>query len=353
MSWLYQLIKPVLFKVDAEQAHGLAVAVLKLGLMPKHKLINDPRLKQSVLGMDFYHPIGLAAGFDKNADVYDAMLSQGFAFTEIGSVTPKAQPGNDKPRLFRLARDQAVINRMGFNNAGMDVVAGNLAPRLHNREGIVGVNLGKNKTTENAVDDYVLGINRLANFADYMVINVSSPNTPGLRDLQGRDQLLKLLAAVKSALTNVPAGKKIPLLLKVAPDLTDQDKQDIADVAMECAIDGLIVSNTTVTRPKGMMDEQSHETGGLSGRPLMTLSTDVLKDFYKRTNGKLLLIGVGGVSSAEDAYQKIRSGATLVQLYSAMVYQGPSIAGDIARGLSDLLAADGFENVADAVGVDV
>jgi len=353
MNCLYRLIKPLLFKLDAERAHGLAVCALKSGWVPERKRIIDPRLKQSVLGLNFDHPIGLAAGFDKNAEIYNALLGQGFGFVEIGSVTPKPQPGNDKPRLFRLALDQAVINRMGFNNAGMDVVAENLVSRMGHRSGIVGVNLGKNKTTVNAIDDYVLGINRLAPFADYAVINVSSPNTPGLRELQGRDALFDLLTAVKSALTAVEMDKKIPLLLKVAPDLMDDDKQDIVDVALECAIEGLIISNTTIARPENLLDRQSQEIGGLSGRPLMAPSTAVLKDFYKLSNGKLLLIGVGGVSSAEDAYQKIRSGATLVQLYSAMVYQGPSIAGDIARGLADLLAADGFKNVSDAVGVDV
>jgi len=353
MPSVYRILKPALFRLDAECAHNLAVRALKSGFVPGRKPVIDPRLQQSLWGMDFDHPIGLAAGFDKNADVYNAMLEQGFAFVEVGSVTPKPQPGNDKPRLFRLVQDRAVINRMGFNNAGMDVVTQNLSDRARARKGIVGVNLGKNKTTERAADDYVLGIHALAKYADYLVINVSSPNTPGLRDLQGRDQLYELLMAVKAALLQAGCDKKSPLLLKVAPDLTADDKRDIADVAMETGVDGLIVSNTTTARPGNLQSIHKNESGGLSGHPLLAPSTDVLKDFYKLTGGKMVLIGVGGVSSAGDAYAKIRNGASLVQLYSAMVYHGPGIAVDIARGLSRLLAADGFDHVSDAVGVDV
>jgi len=303
--------------------------------------------------MDFSNPVGLAAGFDKNAEVPDAMLAQGFGFVEVGSVTPQPQAGNPKPRLFRLDTDLAVINRMGFNNDGMEAVRARLQKRRNNSEGWIGINLGKNKTTEQALDDYVLGIKALAGLADYVVVNVSSPNTPGLRALQGREPLTHLLAGVRQALTALALDRVPPLLLKVAPDLTDEDKADIANVVMRLRIDGIIATNTTIERPDFLTHSSKAEAGGLSGKPLMDPSTVVLADLYRLTAGKVTLVGVGGISSGADAYRKIRAGASLVQLYSALVYQGPGLINEINTELAACLRRDGFANVSDAVGVDV
>jgi dihydroorotate dehydrogenase len=349
MPDLYKFIGPVLRLLDPELAHGIAIQVLKSGFVPSPATFEDPVLAASLWGMEFSNPIGLAAGFDKNAEVPDAMCRQGFGFVEIGSVTPRPQIGNPKPRLFRLARDNAVINRMGFNNDGMDVVADRLAK---GHSGILGVNLGKNKDTQEARDDYVLGTERLARYADYIVVNVSSPNTPGLRLLQGTEQLKGLLSGVMEALQKSIPEKRPPLLVKIAPDLADEDLIDIADVARETGIDGLIATNTTIQRPPSLTDAQSSEMGGLSGAPLMIMSTSVLARMYELTEGKLPLIGVGGVSSGADAYAKIRAGASLVQLYSALVYQGPALVHRIKKELVSHLKHDGFSTVSDAVGAD-
>jgi dihydroorotate dehydrogenase len=349
MADLYKLAGPVLRLLDPEAAHGVAICVLKAGLAPVGAKFEDPILSVKLWDLEFANPIGLAAGFDKNAEVPDAMCEQGFGFVEIGSVTPRPQIGNPKPRLFRLTRDRAVINRMGFNNDGMDVVAERLAK---GHSGILGVNLGKNKDTENALDDYVLGAEKLASYADYIVVNVSSPNTPGLRLLQGGDQLKSLLAGVREVLNKSDSGKRPPLLVKIAPDLADEDLAEIATVSLEVGIDGLIATNTTIQRPASLTDAHSSEGGGLSGQPLMNLSTSVLSQMYQLTEGKLPLIGVGGVSSGADAYEKIRAGASLVQLYSALVYQGPGLVNRIKRELLACLKKDGFASITDAVGAD-
>jgi dihydroorotate dehydrogenase len=349
MADLYKLAGPFLRILGPETAHGVAISALKSGLAPVGTKFEDPILSLKLWDLEFANPIGLAAGFDKNAEVPDAMCGQGFGFVEIGSVTPRPQGGNPKPRLFRLARDRAVINRMGFNNDGMDVVAERLAK---GHTGILGVNLGKNKATEKALDDYVLGAKKLAPYADYMVVNVSSPNTPGLRLLQGGDQLKVLLVGVMEVLNKSASGKHPPLLVKIAPDLADEDLSDIAEVALDVGIDGLIATNTTIERPAGLTDSHSSESGGLSGEPLMNLSTSVLSRLYQLTEGKVPLIGVGGVSSGANAYEKIRAGASLVQLYSALVYHGPGLVNRIKRELADSLKADGFASIADAVGAD-
>ncbi|MDA0306393.1 MAG: quinone-dependent dihydroorotate dehydrogenase [Proteobacteria bacterium] len=351
MSVLYNLIGPLLRRIDPETAHGLAISALKRGLVARPAPVDDARLKQTLWGLDFTNPIGLAAGFDKDAEVTDAMAGQGFGFVEVGSVTPRPQPGNPRPRLFRLPADGAVINRLGFNSAGHAQALENLL-KAGPCNVPVGVNLGKNKDTsaEDAAGDYVDGVRAFQSVADYLVLNVSSPNTPGLRALQGREALRELLLAVQGVLE----GPSRPaLLLKVAPDLTGKDKEDIAAVALEIGIDGLIISNTTIARPEVLKSPHRKETGGLSGRPLFEPSTRVLEDFYRLTEGGLPLIGVGGVSSGAEAYVKIRTGASLVQLYTAMIYRGPGIAAKINRDLSALLQRDGFANVADAVGVDV
>jgi dihydroorotate dehydrogenase len=347
----FKLAGPVIRSLDPEQAHGLTVRALACGLVPRQPRLSIPNLETTLWGLRFPNPVGLAAGFDKNAEVPDAMLAQGFGFVEIGSVTPRPQPGNPKPRMFRLPEDRAIVNRMGFNNEGLDAVARRLETRP--RIGIVGANLGKNKDTEDAASDYEKGAARLAPLSDYLVINVSSPNTPGLRSLQGRDQLEGLVGRTRDALDKaVTSGKRPPLLLKIAPDLNDEDLSDIAAVALAGALDGLIVSNTTIARPASLRSTFAAETGGLSGAPLFEPSTAVLKRMYALTQGKLPLVGVGGIASAEQAYAKIKAGASLVQLYSAMIYEGPGLVTRINRGLADLLRRDGFATLADAVGAD-
>lgn len=348
----YSLAMPLIRPLQPETAHNLALKALKYRLVSGTPY-DDPVLETEVWGRTFRNPVGLAAGFDKDADVPMQALALGFGFVEIGSVTPRPQPGNPKPRLFRLDEDFAVINRMGFNSKGADNAADNLAKLPASRSlGTIGVNLGKNKDTGDAAADYVIGIEKLARFADYIVINVSSPNTPGLRALQDRGELESLVEKVRAALDRTIPQNRPPLLVKVAPDLTDDDIGDIAAVAMTDAVDGLIATNTTITRPMSLKNPQKSETGGLSGKPLAPISTKVIADFFKATGGTVPLIGVGGIASGAEAYEKIRAGASLVQLYSGMVFEGPSLPGRVCRALAGLLKRDGFEHVSDAVGAD-
>jgi dihydroorotate dehydrogenase len=348
MTAFLDLAARLLRLLPAEMAHRLTVHAL--AATPPGWIAGaweeDHILATRVFGLDFPNPIGLAAGFDKNAEAFRHMSALGFGFAEIGSVTPRAQRGNPRPRLFRLAEDQALINRLGFNNDGLAAVQARLRGRDLERHGILGANLGRNKDSTDAPADYVAGVRALAPLVDYLVVNVSSPNTPGLRALQGRDALATLLAAVRAA----RAGPRPPLLLKIAPDLAEADKADIAEAALAGGIDGLIVSNTTIARPAGLASPAAAEAGGLSGRPLFVPSTAVLADMYRLTGGKLPLIGVGGIASAEDAYAKIRAGASLLQLYTALVYQGPGLVARIKRGLAARLRADGFASLAEAVG---
>ena len=351
MAGLYRLIGPALRRLPREAAHELTLRALELGagrfLGAAAALEPDPPvLAQRLWGLDFANPVGLAAGYDKDARVPDAMLQLGFSFVEVGTVTPRPQPGNPKPRLFRLEQDQAIINRMGFNSGGLDSVCERLSRRI--RSGIVGVNLGKNRDTDDAAGDYIQGIFRAARLADYLVVNVSSPNTPGLRELQHRAKLGSLLERLISA--RAKTGCRVPLLLKIAPDLTSEERRDIAQIALEAGTDGLIVSNTTVERLHGLLGRHVPEAGGLSGRPLFAPSTALLTEMYRLTQGRLPLIGVGGIASAEDAYAKIRAGASLVQLYTALVFRGPDLVNQIKTGLAILLRSDGFASIAEAVG---
>ncbi len=345
---LYRYSGPLVRLLPPEAAHDLAIFLLKHGLVPAQPPADDSVLAIRLFGRDFPNPVGLAPGFDKNAQVPDAMLAQGFGFVEVGSVTPRPQPGNPQPRLFRLVEDRAVINRMGFNNDGLEVVAARLAARR--RIGIVGGNLGKNKDTLDAAADYEKGVRALGPLTDYLVINVSSPNTPGLRALQGRAPLAELVARTRQALLELPAPP--PLLLKIAPDLTEEDRRDIAEVALAGGLDGLVVTNTTIDRPGGLVSRHRAEAGGLSGAPLFEPSTRMLAEMYRLTGGKLPLVGVGGIASAADAYAKIRAGASLLQLYTAMIYQGPALVTGIKQGLAALLRQDRFASLADAVGAD-
>jgi dihydroorotate dehydrogenase len=352
MPNLYPLIRPALAWLPREAAHELSVRALEAGL---GRLLIDaaepepdpPILRQSLWGLDFTNPIGLAAGYDKDARVPDAMRRLGFGFVEVGTVTPRPQAGNPKPRLFRLDEDRAIVNRMGFNSGGLDVVVARLTRRA--RAGIVGVNLGKNRDSADAAVDYAQGIRRISALADYLVINISSPNTPGLRDLQARaplDSLLRHLLDVRAE-----TGCQVPLLLKIAPDLTSAERCGIAQIALDTGIDGLIVANTTVARPAGLVGRHAAEAGGLSGRPLFAPSTAMLADMYGRTLGRLPLIGVGGIASAADAYAKIRAGASLIQLYTALIFDGPALVGSIKQELAALLRRDGFASVAEAIGI--
>ena len=307
-------------------------------------------LRTNVMGLEFSNPVGLAAGFDKHAEVPDALLGLGFGFVEVGSVTPRPQPGNPRPRIFRLEEDRAVINRYGFNSQGLAAAAGRLR-RRRGQPGIVGVNVGANKDSQDPVADYVEGVGELTGLAAYFVINVSSPNTPGLRTLQARDSLDALLDRVLAARRKGGAQNSTPLVVKIAPDLSPEDCQDIAEVLLARGVDGLIVSNTTTARP-ALRSNSRDETGGLSGVPLLEPSTRILAEMYRLTEGKLSLIGTGGIASGHDAYRKIKAGASLVQLYTALVFQGPRLIGQIKQELADLLTADGYHNIAQAVGVD-
>lgn len=334
-----------LFLFDGETAHSLSLAALKTGLVPGCRVPADPRLKQTVAGIVFPNPLGLAAGYDKNAEVPDAILRLGFGFTEVGTVTPKPQPGNPRPRIFRLEKDEGVINRLGFNNEGHDAAFARLAARRRN--GIVGVNIGANKDSADRISDYVAGIRRFYPVASYFTVNISSPNTPGLRDLQARESLAALLSAVLAARDDEAArtGKRLSVFLKIAPDLTEEGMDDIAAEVANHGLDGLIVSNTTLSRD-GLSDPRlAGEAGGLSGKPLFARSTAVLARMRKRVGPALPIVGVGGVSSAETALEKVRAGADLVQLYSCMVYEGPGLPGRILRGLSTLLDREGVSSI--------
>lgn len=339
----------LLRRLDPEQAHRLTVQALALGLGPRQKQADEPILRTTLFGRELANPLGLAAGFDKHAEVMAPLLAAGFGFVEVGSITPEPQPGNPRPRVFRLPEDGAVINRYGFNSRGMERAARRLAGyRTTAGRGFVGVNLGKNKQTADAAADYARGAARLAMHADYLVVNLSSPNTPGLRALQGRQELESLIARVRAALPQ-PAP---PLLLKIAPDLTEADLEDIAAVALDVPLDGLIVSNTTITRPSDLQSAAKTEAGGLSGHPLFGLSTEVLRQVYRLTGGALPLIGVGGISSGAEAYAKLRAGASAVQLYTTLVYEGPALIQRIKVELAECLRRDGLSAPADAVGRD-
>ncbi|KAL1832687.1 hypothetical protein ACET3Z_002338 [Daucus carota] len=380
-GWLFnatKIVNPFFAFLDPEVAHRLAVSAAARGWVPREKRPDPSILGLEVWGRRFSNPLGLAAGFDKNAEAVEGLLAVGFGFVEVGSVTPVPQEGNPKPRIFRLRNEGAIINRCGFNSEGIVAVAKRLGAQHGKRKldetstsssqssggvthggkagpGILGVNLGKNKTSEDADADYVQGVHTLSQYADYLVINVSSPNTPGLRQLQGRKQLKDLVKKVQAARNEMQWGEEgpPPLLVKIAPDLSKQDLEDIAAVALALHLDGLIISNTTISRPDPVREDPlAKESGGLSGKPLFDLSTSILKETYLLTKGKIPLIGCGGISSGEDAYKKIRAGATLVQLYTAFAYGGPALIPRIKAELASCLERDGFKSIHEAVGAD-
>ncbi len=348
---LYGSIKPLLRMLNPETAHGLTMRALELGIVPASRDQDPPRLATKLWGKTFRNPVGLAAGFDKDARVINAMLSLGFGFVEAGTVTPQAQAGNPRPRVFRLYQDRAVINRLGFNSAGLDRFVARLRART-GASGVVGANLGANRGSPDPVEDYAVGFSAVRGLVDYVTVNISSPNTPGLRDLQQENALAGLL----DRLVNIRArgaGASAPILVKIAPDLDDDDVAAIAEVVLDKQIDGIIVSNTTIARSAELRARHRNQTGGLSGAPLLEPSTALLAQLYRLTGGRIPLIGVGGIASGADAYRKIRAGASLVQLYTALIYQGPGLISKIKRELDELLQRDGAANVAAMVGRDI
>jgi dihydroorotate dehydrogenase len=343
---LTRLALPALHLLPPEAAHGAALKALRLGLGPAHGPITTPRLACNLAGLALPNPVGLAAGFDKNAVAVGPLLKAGFGFIEVGAATPRPQPGNPKPRLFRLTPDQAAINRFGFNNEGMETIATRLS---RPRTGLAGINLGANKTSENRAEDFARVLARIGPHADFATVNVSSPNTERLRDLQGKAALKALLMGVMDARSALPTP--LPIFLKIAPDLDDIALGDIVDVALEVGISGIIATNTTLAR-NGLHSAHAAEAGGLSGQPLFARSTRVLARLSRLTEGALPLIGVGGISTPEQAFAKILAGASAVQLYTALVYKGIGLAADIAQGLDALMAKNGIANIAEAVGKD-
>lgn len=340
---IYSIVRPLAFALDAEDAHRATIAALKLA--PKRRPPQFPSsLRTTAAGIEFPSPVGLAAGFDKDAEVAEQMLGIGFGFVEVGTLTPKPQAGNPKPRLFRLVEDEAVINRMGFNNGGQASAMPRLA-RASGRHGIIGINIGANKDSLNRIADYQEGVRRMSRFGRYLTVNISSPNTPGLRGLQDEGALRELLAAVEEVRSDKP------IFLKVAPDLAEDDPERIVRAAFDHHLDAIIVANTTVSRPP-LKSRHAGEQGGLSGAPLKTLALDALRTFRSASGGEIPLIGVGGIATADDAWERIRAGASLVQLYSAMVYEGPGIARRIAEGLAERLDREGCSSISEIVGAD-
>lgn len=360
---MYQLIRKYLFQQDPEEIHEKTIHALKLveesapgkTLLKMMYQLRDSRLETSLWGLKFPNPVGLAAGFDKNAEVYHALGALGFGFVEVGTLTPQGQPGNPKPRLFRLPEHQAVINRMGFNNHGAYLASQHLVDFAYS-DVPIGINIGKNKVTPNeeAASDYSKCLDMLYAYGHYFVINVSSPNTPNLRDLQETESLRVLIAAVKekAAELEMRGIKKKPILLKVAPDMSDEQMRDVVLAAVEEGISGIIATNTTLSREAVANHPKAEEAGGLSGKPLTERSTAWVKKIYQEVGAKVPIVGVGGIYTGEDAYQKIRAGASLVQVYTGMIYQGPGIAKQINKKLLKLLARDGFTHISEAVGVD-
>lgn len=342
---LYRIVRPLIFSLDAEKAHNISIQAARAGLLP-HARHSDPRLAVSLCGLNFANPLGLAAGYDKGGEVPVPMWRAGFGHVEVGTVTPLPQPGNSKPRAFRLTKDRAVINRYGFNSQGAAVVARRLSG-LGKREGILGINIGANKNSADFAGDYETGIHTFVELADYLTVNISSPNTPGLRGLQATAPLADLLKRVSEARGN----RAVPIFVKIAPDLDDQAISDISKVLKTSSVDALIVSNTTLSRD-GLVSAAKSEAGGLSGEPLFERSTIVLARMVQALEGAMPVIGVGGVGSAQQAIAKMRAGASLVQLYSALIYEGPALANTIAQGLSQLCEQEGLASITEITGTE-
>ncbi|MEO9339372.1 quinone-dependent dihydroorotate dehydrogenase [Mesorhizobium sp. SB112] len=345
MNFFERIGRKALFTLDPETAHGMSIAALRCGApVGFHRASQDARLNVQLCGLNFQNPLGMAAGYDKNGEVPDALLKLGFGFTEIGTVTPLAQPGNPKPRIFRLVEDDAVINRLGFNNEGHAACEQRLEARK-GRSGIVGVNVGANKDSTDRIADYEAGVSRFAKYASYLTINISSPNTPGLRTMQARESLAELLS--RSLAARAQTGVNVPVFLKIAPDLVEAELEDIAAEVLEKGVDGVIVSNTTISRTGLRSATHTGETGGLSGKPLFERSTIVLAKMRKLLGPKVAIIGVGGVDSAETVLEKMRAGADLVQLYTSLIYGGPALPGRIVSDLSKLVDQSGLASISE------
>ncbi len=345
---MFSILRPFLFNIDPETAHDLAIKSLKFNPLPSKmfEVEDEQMLKVQLLGKNFPNPIGLAAGFDKSAEAYNSLLRLGFGFVEVGTVTPLKQFGNPKPRIFRLKDDAALINRLGFNNDGIEIIKNRI--KLNDKKGIVGVNIGPNKETKDQKNDFCLGLKNFFDIADYITVNISSPNTEGLRDFHEQEKLKNLLLA----LNKIKKENKtdISLLLKVSPDIEDNYISEIVDVATNNDIAAIILTNTTNGNRDNLRSEIKKEKGGLSGKPLQEISTNMIKKFYKQLNGKIPIIGVGGVDSGKSAYEKITAGASLLQLYTGFIYKGPSAAKDIKKGLIQILKAEGLNNIKEAIG---
>ena len=337
-----------------ELAHTITINALKY-LNLKFNSIDDPILSQHLIGLDFPNPLGLAAGFDKNAEVVKSMFSLGFGYVEVGTITPLPQKGNPKPRIFRLEQEGAIINSLGFNNKGSEKVKKNISKtkKSFSENRIIGVNLGKNKNSINSIDDYLYGMEKLGNLASYITINISSPNTQGLRDLQLRGNIENLIKKIISKREEINSINKKPIFIKISPDLNEDQLRDIALISLANNIDGLILTNTTINRPNNLLSKNKTIKGGLSGKPLFKISNNILKKMYNLTNGQIILVGVGGISNGSDCYEKIKSGASLLQLYTALTFSGPLLISKIKNELVDLIKTDGYKNISEVVGKSV
>ena len=347
---LYEIISSLLKKADPEFSHHLAIQFLKKNFLPLHIFVSKPSkiLETSLFGKIFRSPVGIAAGFDKNAEVYNSIFKLGFGFAEVGTITPIAQPGNPKPRVFRLTEDKAIINRLGFPSVGMDEVY----TRIHQNKpnGILGINIGPNKESTSKLDDYLKCFEKFCKLSDYICINISSPNTPNLRDLHEKSKIEELLKAIKAKQSEL--NNSTPIILKISPDITDNNMSELSDILLDQKIDGIVLTNTTIGNRNDLRSKFKEEMGGLSGFPLQTTSNIIIQKFYKRLGNKIPIIGAGGVSDGKSAYEKIKSGASLVQLYTSFVYEGPYVANKINEELEDLLMKDGFQSLKEAVGAD-
>ena len=348
---MFSILRPFLFNLDPETAHDLAIKTLKFNLFPSKvfKVEDEQMLNIKLLGKNFPNPIGLAAGFDKSAEVYNSLLKLGFGFVEVGTVTPLEQYGNPKPRIFRLEEDRALINRLGFNNDGMKTIKNRISS--NGKGGILGINIGPNKDTKDQKNDFCLGLKKFFDLADYITVNISSPNTEGLRNFHDQEKLQDLLLALNKIKKENKTN--IPLLLKVSPDIKDNCVPEIVDVAIKNDISGIILTNTTNSNRDNLASEIKKEEGGLSGEPIQQISTNMIKKFYKKLNGKIPIIGVGGINSGKSAYEKIIAGASLLQLYTGLVYKGPSVAKEIKKELIQILKDEGINNIKDAIGKGV
>jgi len=345
---MYKILRPFVFKIDPEKAHNLAIKSLKFNLIPRKMLqVEDEQmLNIQLFGKNFPNPIGLAAGFDKSAEVYNSLLKLGFGFVEVGTVTPLKQLGNPKPRIFRLEDDFALINRLGFNNDGIEIIKNRI--KSNKKKGILGINIGPNKNTKNQKNDFYLGLKNFFDVADYITVNISSPNTEGLRDFHDQEKLKDLLANLNETKKNNKT--EIPLLLKVSPDIKDDQISKIIEISIKNNISAIILTNTTNNNRNNLRSAAKDEKGGLSGEPIQQLTTDIIKRFYEQLGDKIPIIGVGGVNSGKSAYEKIIAGASLLQLYTGFVYKGPTVVKDIKKELIKILKAEGFKNIKDAVG---